>query len=134
VYVGIWDTFRFLATNSSENLKTPELLCVDPGLGKHVVVCGVHAGSYINEDLGSLMMEAGLTPSSKTVASSTKSLSFVKPLTPLTASNRKAAAADAGPKSAPALAPVVSPAIAGRPSGLSRAISGVEEPRATFFT
>lgn len=106
----------------------------DATLGKFSDFNEPFYGSYINEDLGSLMMDAGLTASSKTVASSTKSLSFFKPLTPLTASNRKAAEADAGPKSAPALATVVSPATAGRPSGLSRAISGVEEPRATFFT
>lgn len=91
-------------------------------------------GTYINEDLGGLMMDAGLTASSKTVASSTKSLSFVKPFTPLTATDRKAAA-DARAKSAPAPpAPVVSPVIAGRPSGISPASLRVEETRSTSVT
>lgn len=40
----------------------------------------IHTGTYINEDLGALLIDAGMTAASKTVASSTKSLSFTKPL------------------------------------------------------
>ena len=85
-------------------------------------IWALDAGTYITEDLGALFMDAGLEPGTKTIASSTKSLSFTKPL---------AASSGAVPDGPPAPAaaaytsngnsihstPAGRPLMAGRPDG-----------------
>jgi ubiquinone/menaquinone biosynthesis C-methylase UbiE len=52
----------------------------DPQLGQFGNFNEPYYQGYINSDIGQLFEEAGLLPHMKTVASSTKSLSFKKPL------------------------------------------------------
>ena len=77
-------------------------------------------GTYIHEDLGALFIEAGLTPGHKTVASSTKALSFTKPLqapeTALAAAPVPSGAANNGTNGAPAGRPLMVGRPAGQPS------------------
>mmetsp|Transcript_13724 Transcript_13724/g.41468 ORF Transcript_13724/g.41468 Transcript_13724/m.41468 type:complete len:561 (+) Transcript_13724:174-1856(+) len=92
----------------------------DPTLGNFENFNEPYYGTYIAEDLGALFVDAGLTPGVKTVASSTKALSFTKPLSSphnSTSSTPSGASIKSSGSSEGSNAPAGRPLMVGRSNG-----------------